>query len=186
MARKSSEFALELASSPFWLRKIRTAFQAYDTTQDGVMSVDDIIVVAKRFGKKCPERAEEIMETMTGLWTTSAGGKRDAKFDVKSYIDTRITYSLRPDAKSMFRAYSDAKFNIIDLDRSNFISQKEFTDYFECMGIDTKHAPASFKALDTNGDGTISRDEFLDAAVEFAFGLKEGHPSELFYGPLVD
>ena len=173
------------ASNPFWLKKLRTAFRAYDATKDGRISVDDIILVAKRYGKKCPPRADEIMKVMTGLWTT-ASGSRDVELDMNGWIETRIDYSCRPDAKKLFREYSNAKFDIIDLDRSNIISAQEFKDYFECQGINTEYAPTAFKGLDTDGDGTISREEFVNAAVEFAFGLEEGHPSELFYGPLTD
>lgn len=175
----------DFENSEFWMRKIRTSFYAYDTTKEGVVSIDSIILLAKRFGEKCPERADEVMKIMTNIWTVAADGNRGARLDMQGWIDTRLVYSVRPDAKQRFRTYSDSKFNVIDLDLSNFISKKEFRDYFECMGIDTKHAAASFDALNTNGDGIISREEFLDAAVEWAFGLDETHPSQLFYGPLV-
>ena len=164
---------------------MRTAFRACNVTRDDVVSIDDIILQAERFGKKCPERAEEIMETMTNLWITSAGS-RDAKLTEKAWIDTRIKFTALPDARHLFREYSNVTFGIIDQNKSNFISQQEFKDYFECVGIDTEHAPASFKAMDSNEDGKISKDEFLDHAVEFRFGLSEEHPSKLFYGPLVD
>ena len=185
MARKSIDLALKLANNTFWLRKMRTAFRVYDTNQDKVISVDDFILQGERFGKKCPERAEEIMNTLTNIWTVAAGS-RDAKLTEKAWIDTRIKFSALPDARYLFREYSNMKFGIIDQNKSNFISQQEFNNYFECVGIDIKHAPAAFKALDSNEDGKISKDEFLDHAVEFCFGLNEEHPSKLFYGPLVD
>ena len=173
-------------SSPFWLKKIRNAFGVYDADKSGTISIEDSILVAERFAKKCPQKAEEIKKAMTDLWNT-ASGSCDKKLDINEWIETRITFSLRPDAKDVFRANANAKFDMIDVDNSGLISVKEFQDYFECMGIDVKFAPIAFKAIDTTGDGTISREEFVNSAVEYAFNTEdEEHPSKYFYGPLAE
>ena len=53
------------------------------------------------------------------------------------------------------------------------------------MGIYVNFVPIAFKAIDTKGDGTISREEFVNSTVEYAFNTKdEEHPSKYFYGPL--
>ena len=58
--------------------------------------------------------------------------------------------------------------------------------YFQAMGVGKEHAKASFDAIDANHDQNISRDEFVDTAIEFFCNNDPTHPSTLFWGPLVD
>ena len=56
------------------------------------------------------------------------------------------------------------------------ISYDEWVFYFECIGVDVKHARPCFDALDTNKDGDLSRSEFVDATINFPRCTDESHP----------
>jgi Ca2+-binding EF-hand superfamily protein len=43
----------------------------------------------------------------------------------------------------------------------------------------------SFDAIDSNGNGEISREEFVAAAKDFYFGVEETEVSNAFYGKLL-
>ena len=57
---------------------------------------------------------------------------------------------------------------------------------FSAVGVGKEHAKASFDAIDINHDGSISQDEFVNAAVEFYNNTDPVHPSTIFFGLLVD
>jgi len=57
--------------------------------------------------------------------------------------------------------------------------------FFSIIGLDTALAKVSFKAIDTNSDGQISLEEFVNAGTEFFTGEDEKSPSALFWGTLV-
>ena len=56
---------------------------------------------------------------------------------------------------------------MIDADGSGGISPEEHRQFFEAFGIDTELSPSVFERLDTDGDGFVSQEEFLEAGAEF-------------------
>ena len=77
-------------------------------------------------------------------------------------------------------------FNVVDTNGDGVISPLEFRLYFKIMGIDESSAQISFDAIDTDSDGTITRDEFVAAGMDFFTSVDETSLGTLFFGPLVD
>jgi hypothetical protein len=61
----------------------------------------------------------------------------------------------------------DKIFRIIDTDRNGSIYLKEWEIHCMAINIPVEHAKASFKAMDTDGDGVISHDEFVAYHYEY-------------------
>ena len=70
-------------------------------------------------------------------------------------------------------------FDVIDSNHDGYIQRKEFEVYFRNFGIDVSNAEESFKMTDTNGDGVLSKEEFVGAGLEFCCS-KEDTPTKLF------
>ena len=77
-------------------------------------------------------------------------------------------------------------FKAIDVNGDGLISVTEYENFFRCMGIDSSYAGTSFPALDTDGDGTLSSQEFVAAGEEFFVGEDENASTQTYWGPLVD
>ena len=61
---------------------------------------------------------------------------------------------------------------------------KEWELHYKCMGTDPKYAKASFEAMDTNGDGVVSFEEFTAYHVEFFTTNENKLNSAILHGPL--
>ena len=76
-------------------------------------------------------------------------------------------------------------FDILDLNDDGVISLEEFTIYYHIMGLDAKMAAETFAAIDTDGDGSLSRAEYMTAVDDFFVRENENSPYRFFWGPLV-
>ena len=61
-------------------------------------------------------------------------------------------------------------YNNIDVDRNGEISMREMRRFLKKQGMDSKSIKALIKKLDANGDGRISRDEFVAGFGDFVTG----------------
>ena len=64
-------------------------------------------------------------------------------------------------------------FDNIDVDKNGEISMREMRRYLKKQGMDAKSIAALIKKLDANGDGRISRDEFVAGFGDFVTGTIE-------------
>ncbi|OHS95602.1 16 kDa calcium-binding protein [Tritrichomonas foetus] len=55
-----------------------------------------------------------------------------------------------------------SQFNAIDSDKNGYLSEPELFKFMQQCGIDTRFIKAIFKVFDTNGDGDLSFDEFVE------------------------
>ena len=80
--------------------------------------------------------------------------------------------------------YYESMFNNLDMNRDGVITYNEWVAHYNCMGIDTEHARASFEAMNQSGDGKVSRDEFVTYHYEFFNTTEDKRKSSILYGPL--
>jgi hypothetical protein len=100
-------------------------------------------------------------------------------------------------------------FDAIDTNNDGGIGDDEFANYFSSFGItDTAVSKSIFKAMDTNGDGSLDKSgikkkllllikfrfnflnfanflEFAAFGIDFFLNTDPNAPSRLFFGPLL-
>lgn len=176
--------------SDFWLRKMRTYFSRIDFDKDGAITRKDFEGMADRFiksGKLKCEHESDLMQTLCAVWDKFLepfGGGESLNQD--RFIESMSKLVHDPKLKDTLQGPLPLFFHAVDANDDHLISGDEFTQFFDILGLDPKLAVDTFAAIDTNGDGDISLDEFVCAGVEFFTEEQdESKPSKLFWGPML-
>jgi len=174
---------------PFWERKFKTYFRRMDHDGDGYMTKNDFEQLADRYaqiGNLDDVKAKQARRKILKIWYDFyEAGSTNGKIDETALINVNIIRE-----SMMFKAcveYFGLFFDLIDINGDGFIQKEEFEIFHSAFGITRKDVTAEcFKAIDTNGDGKLSCDEFIQAGYQFFTSGDESLPSKFMYGPLID
>jgi len=152
---------------------------------DGVVHVKDFELVGERFIKAASMTEEQQKETRNGF----AGAYTKYFHADKSSMTAKDfeecwrklgTEGIKQICADFFPNF----FQVVSKEHPGKITPKEFVVFHGFYGIDEKTAKESFKHLDTNHDGLITKEEFITYAENFHLLDKEGDPSQHYFGPL--
>lgn len=168
---------------------MRTCFKRLDANQSGTMSKEDFDMIAARFievGGLTGVAAEAIRDYYTNqIWKIYFKLPNSDESTCDAFIE-----NLKHNGKKAILATTNdihaRYFDNMDHEHKGRVGLDAFTKYFYIMGIDAAFAAESFKAIDVNHDGFISRAEFIQAGNDFFGGEHPHKTSDLFFGPLVD
>ena len=185
----------KLQENDFWRRKIRRAVEVRDTNKSGDISRADFQLVIDRYGKLgtvSPQRLAKLSKSfltkcdMLGLTDETVKMSYDDFEDAYlKVISAQAAKRSSPDEKLQYakNVFSDM-FRILDVSGDGVISFKEWSAHYQCIGVDTAHARASFDAMDKNGDGKVTEEEFVSYNYEYYNTAENKLNSEILYGPL--
>ncbi|XP_013380814.1 sarcoplasmic calcium-binding protein-like [Lingula anatina] len=177
--------------SEIWKRKFRTLFRSNDVDGDGYLTRRDFELSAHRVtAYMCLDEneAKKVLKNRLDIWeemTRDIGKPDGSRVSEDEYISNflqTVNTSYRDSAVS----FASTDFDSIDLDGDGFISPKEHEAFFYSWGIPTERSADVFKTLDRNGDGLISKEEFIQGAMDFSFTEDENNPYNNFLGPLAN
>ena len=176
----------------FHLHKMRTRFRRLDVNHDGFVSWEDFQLMGNKlldYSNMGEERLELTRKAFTFV-ADSIGLIPGAKIPVKeaAKMASKNMMSMTPEKQmTVLRSGHNALFDALDFDHDGCISPEEFKIYFQVVAPDISEAEItySFNTIDKNKNGEISREEFLNAAFDFMFGLEETEMSKVFFGRLL-
>ena len=189
-----ADFA-QLRRNDFWQRKFRRAVEVHDLIKCGSMSRADFEVVVNRYRKldtATSQHAENLSQSLLHFADVMGFTNPSVKM---SYDDYRDTYLKVLSAEGAKLASPNDKlpfgldlflnmFSNLDLNGDGVITFNEWRAHYQCMGIDTAHARASFNAMDKSGEGKITKQQFVNYQYEYWFTAENKFNSEFLYGPL--
>ena len=180
----------------FWIRKMKTAFRYHDLNGDGYVTEKDITLWANELGKLFPKWSEAQKKDWEAkqhqVWNDIAAGRGKTGgsgyvVTESMFIENMFNMASAEGAEARNRETFTGVFELMDLDRDGKVSKKEHRLLYEATkNVNPNGAVVSFSAMDKDNDGIITRDEYVDAALEFFHNFAdETRPSKHFFGPLV-
>lgn len=181
-------------SSPFYLRKLRSCFNAMDVDSNGYLSAADYDTLAERAInlQETHERDDKIRKNWRDIFTTLIASNIQANDDTKVSYEQLVdnvasSFSNHEEAGKLIGAAFDDIFDIIDTNHDGEISPAEFRKYHEIyFGRHfEEQTDVCFKTIDVNGDGIISREEFITSILDYCFeAFGDENTTVLPFGPL--
>jgi len=170
---------------PVWKRKIRTMQTRLDLDKDGFVTIGDFDILLERFasiGQASPKQREKLQTTVSKFVNEFlAEPAASGPLGVDAYVAAIEAQGKKKYSKAVFAIYASL-FDGFDTNNVGFISPEQYQIYYKMFEMDPSWAEDSFKAVDKNKDGEISKAEYLAAVDDF---FCSENPSN-FMGPAVD
>ncbi|MED7931313.1 EF-hand domain-containing protein [Nonomuraea sp. LP-02] len=176
-------------------RKYRQWFRGADVDGDGVITRQDVLLMAERYitaraASQSPT-AHRLTHELDAFWTQviapmdqDGDGKIDLREMTEGFRRALTDPGLYP---QQIQLVADCYFDLIDLDGDDRIDQEEFQQIFGLAGnISFEHCAEVFTALDLNGSGTLDRAEFHQALAEYFYGNDPDAPANHLFGRVAD
>ena len=172
-----------------WLRKAKTFFAFYDANGDGVINFEDYKLFETMMEQNAAthnvssDRIEKFKTSVYELWAKQIGGGEDFQITENKFLEAIFEVVSRPGAEEYFRHAASEMFDLVDLNQDGSISKDEY----KVMLGGSPWTMVVFSALDTNHNGEVSREEFVQGYLDFWFNFAdETNPSKHFLGRLVE
>jgi Ca2+-binding EF-hand superfamily protein len=162
--------------SAFRKDKFAADFASWDSDNDGVIEAADFDLAAEKMAKlrdmppggAQASRVRDAYREMWTEWFAPADRDHDGKVAAAEYQMTHEWLDQMPREQLQASAGKliGAAFDAFDLDADGKISESEYMAFVEVHG-NPKGAEDNWPTLDTNHDGHLARDEFVNLMLEY-------------------
>ncbi|WNV85148.1 EF-hand domain-containing protein [Umezawaea sp. Da 62-37] len=128
-------------------------FSLLDGNRNGVVDRSDLETFGARSGGGVPDKAAALWDSLSTLDVDSDG------------VVTRDEFVAGADYDAVFAstaALHASLFDVADADDDGRIDRAEWRSLTSALGIPDDEAEAGFTAIDSDQDGVVTRDEFLE------------------------
>ncbi len=173
--------------------KFEYLFNLYDANNNGVVEFADFSAYVGRFTElyELPEDSETLkqLNKTAEAWWDVIKANADLNDDgvvtieewmgfAERYVETLETY---PDGAKYLTKFIITIFNVVDENKNNLISSKEYANFLFAWGVD-KDVDLAFRKLDADGDHSLSEKDMIDLVFEFYLSDDPHAPGNHFYG----
>lgn len=171
------------------VKKLTRYFQVYDIDDDGRIERSDferIVENVTLLHGDGPE-ASGLRAAYMARWDqlrASADMDGDRGIDLDEWL-AYWQIALEEEGRGIAEAeaITDRLFSVFDLDEDDRIGPGEFADFYGIFGLSVELSRDVFDALDTDGDGVLTRDELTSRSRDFYLGDDVEAPGNLLFGP---
>ena len=174
----------KVRESAFWKKKFMLAMKNRDADKDGFISRKDFYLLVQRYEDLgySPEQTKKIKNTFQQNFETWGLENESTALTYEQFSENYMKGLER--AGEFHPSLFKEMFETVDMNGDGKITFDEWVKHNKAMGIDQKHARASFDAMDADGDGEVSVEEFSNYHREFFFSTEDKLKSSILYGPL--
>ena len=187
---------IKTVTTPFIQRKLALAFCKHDLSKNGLLERKDFQLIgqtiAKSLGlKEDNSKYQQIVDSYTQAWDiafAASAERSGGQLSLTQFLEALSQHYQSPTEKeSQHRKTVDELvqklFDGLDLDGNGTISITEYRLFLQAIGeTNEENIKLAFETIDTNKDGTISRDEFVQIRLDYFMLDDPEHPSKWFYG----
>ncbi|MGW0521739.1 EF-hand domain-containing protein [Crossiella sp. NPDC003009] len=166
-------------------RKINGVFAAMDADGDGFLAERDFQALATRWSRlRGPGDHQRLEQIMLGWWSTLLAASDENRDDKVTLAEVLLVVDQLPAMPEAVTATAEAMFEAVDENQDGLISAAEYRQLIEAWNGRPTDTDPVFPALDTDGDGCLSRTEFSELWLEFWAGDDANAPGTLVFGPV--
>lgn len=156
-------------------QKLRHLFRVFDVDADGTLTKIEFLGfvnrLAEAIGHVAPEQLERARTGQQSWWTAMhehAGHADEARLGLDEFLtwSTALIAAIEAGGDAGMAGWSDRQFELMDVRASGKIGIAEYAAW--CQAYDLPGDPdRMFRQLDEDGDGAISKPQFLGLFLEF-------------------
>ncbi|MGK7902451.1 MAG: EF-hand domain-containing protein [Hormoscilla sp.] len=177
------------------LRKKHTKnFQVYDVNKNGCVEQADLELCAQKIAamrgiQPGASEFEDIRGKYVAIWSNfwqAADVNGDGKVELEEYLSVAeksiASFASSVKLQEAHVAKANTIFGCLDADGNGEISLAEYKQFCTAVGIGEQLAEEAFARLDENGDGVLSREEYMERSKEFHTSDDPNAPGNWLYG----
>jgi Ca2+-binding EF-hand superfamily protein len=139
----------------------RLVFAMLDADGDGVISADEYFARAERVAEATGRTKDDPLVIAARMAGERAWAAMDADGDGGVTFQEYARWAGAGAFDTVCEPVLGALFDLADTDKDGALNLVEFTTLRTALGNPVSNIKAAFAVLDTDGDGHISRDEYL-------------------------
>lgn len=179
--------------SDFQKQKIEHLFRFYDQDHSGAIEAHDIDTIANRFAEEFhwrigDEEDRRFRSLFRQVWRRLVllfDEDQNEKVTLNEFMAAYEKNLSQPsEYKHNVHPFIDKLFPIIDSDKDDAWTQKEFRRFYHCFGQSHNEADQAFVAMDLNGDGLLQKNEIYQHFEDFHLSQDPGKVGNHFFGRL--
>ena len=155
-------------NSAHWVRKMKTIFLTLDTDHDGFITLEDNqaspIRMVRAFGLS-KEKADAVLEyTRRVGWVeyVNAGVEQPDGHRVSEQTFIKNMARAVDSQKDVGKDLAECHLILFDLEEPGFLSREEYLKVFGTQQVDEAVSVRRFEMLDSDQDGRIKVDDYID------------------------
>lgn len=178
--------------SDFQINKLTKLFGVLDLSHDNFLNRPDFDMAATRFLKvnNIPEsfpKSKELHDMYIHLWEECIQKPcditRDGNITIDEWLRANRSVLETKVGHENIDFFGVCLYESLDVDHNKRITQEEFKVFHEVFDIyNAEITPQVFNILDANHNGTLSKDEIIEAVNQFFYSNNPKHPGNFLFG----